>query len=144
MSEATKDKACELLAQSLVAWRLTGSVVRSGDGAILIACNGIDISVVTNAAHYLRGKADREELAAVQKWTDYQADKIKRGLVALEAEPPALDPLPNVGQIALACFLGHRDLRFAGDWRAAHPSLVHWLDRFAAKVPAFAETKVAA
>jgi len=80
----------------------------------------------------------------VKKWTDYQADKIKRGLTALEAEPPSLDPLPNVGQIALACFLGHRDLRFAGDWRAAHPKLVTWLDRFAAKVPAFAETKVAA
>jgi len=30
------------------------------------------------------------------------------------------------------------------DWRAAHPKLVTWLDRFAAKVPAFAETKVAA
>jgi glutathione S-transferase len=80
----------------------------------------------------------------VQKWTDYQADKIKRGLTALEAEPPSLDPIPNVGQLALACFLGHRDLRFAGDWRAAHPKLVTWLDRFAAKVPAFAETKVAA
>ena len=36
--------------------------------------NGIDISVVTNAAHYLRGKADREELAAVQKWTDYAVE----------------------------------------------------------------------
>jgi glutathione S-transferase len=80
----------------------------------------------------------------VKKWTDYQADKIKRGLAALEADPPSLDPLPNVGQLALACFLGHRDLRFAGDWRAAHPKLVAWLDRFAAKVPAFAETKVAA
>ena len=80
----------------------------------------------------------------VKKWTDYQADKIKRGLTALEADPPSLDPLPNVGQIALACFLGHRDLRFAGDWRAAHPKLVAWLDRFAAKVPVFAETKVAA
>ena len=80
----------------------------------------------------------------VKKWTDYQADKIKRGLTALEADSPSLDPLPNVGQLALACFLGHRDLRFAGDWRAAHPKLVAWLDRFAAKVPAFAETKVAA
>jgi len=80
----------------------------------------------------------------VKKWTDYQADKIKRGLTALETDPPSLDPLPDVGQIALACFLGHRDLRFAGDWRAAHPKLVAWLDRFAAKVPAFAETKVAA
>ncbi|HSR75131.1 MAG TPA: amidohydrolase family protein [Xanthobacteraceae bacterium] len=33
--------------------------------------NNIDISVVTNAAHYLRGKHASEELAAVQKWTDY-------------------------------------------------------------------------
>jgi glutathione S-transferase len=80
----------------------------------------------------------------VKKWTDYQADKIRRGLTALEAAPPSIDATPNVGQIGLACFLGHRDLRFAGDWRAAHPRLVVWLDRFAAKVPAFAETKVAA
>ncbi len=80
----------------------------------------------------------------VKKWTDYQADKIRRGFDALEADPPSLDPIPNVGQIALACFLGHRDFRFAGDWRAAHPKLVAWLDRFAAKVPAFAATKVAA
>jgi aminocarboxymuconate-semialdehyde decarboxylase len=35
--------------------------------------NGIDVSVVTNAAHYLRGKSSSEELAAVQKWTDYAA-----------------------------------------------------------------------
>src|SRR4029079_15405504 len=80
----------------------------------------------------------------VQKWIDYQADKIKRGLTALEAEPPSLEATPNVGQIALACFLGHRDLRFSGDWRAGHPKLVTWLDRFAAQVPAFAATKVAA
>jgi glutathione S-transferase len=80
----------------------------------------------------------------VKKWTDYQADKIRRGLAVLEAAPPALDPLPNVGQIALACFLGHRDLRFGGDWRAGNPNLVAWLDRFMAKVPAFEQTKVAA
>lgn len=35
---------------------------------------GIDISVVTNAAHYLRGKSDEEELPAIQKWTDYAAE----------------------------------------------------------------------
>ena len=69
---------------------------------------------------------------------------LRVGQRLVEAEPPALDKIPNVGQIAVACFLGHRDLRFAGDWRAAHPKLVTWLDRFAAKVPAFAETKVAA
>jgi len=80
----------------------------------------------------------------VKKWLDYQNGKIARALDALEAAPPALDSIPNVGQIAVACFLGHRDLRFAGDWRAAHPKLVAWLDRFAERVPAFAATKVAA
>ncbi len=80
----------------------------------------------------------------VKTWTDYQADKIRRGFDELEADLPWLDPLPNVGQIALACFLGHRDFRFAGDWRAAHPKLVTWLDRFAAKVPAFETTKATA
>lgn len=77
----------------------------------------------------------------VQKWVDYQSDKIKRGLAAVEAAPPTLDPMPNVGQIALACFLGHRDLRFPGSWRAGHPRLASWLDRFAAQVPAFEATR---
>lgn len=80
----------------------------------------------------------------VQKWVEYQADKIKRGLAVIEADPPGLDATPNVGQIALACFLGHRDLRFPGTWRKDHAKLAIWLDRFAAQVPAFAETKIAA
>ncbi|HUC51727.1 MAG TPA: glutathione S-transferase family protein [Xanthobacteraceae bacterium] len=82
----------------------------------------------------------------VQKWVDHQTGKVARGLAALEAVPPALgaDVLPNVGQIALACALGYGDLRFAGKWRADHPHLVAWLDQFAARVPAYAATKVAA
>jgi hypothetical protein len=32
---------------------------------------GIDISVVSNAAHYMRGKAEKDELAAIQRWNDY-------------------------------------------------------------------------
>lgn len=78
-----------------------------------------------------------------QPWLDYQAGKVARALAALEAEPQPLDPVPHVGQIALACALGYQDLRFKGDWRAAHPRLVAWLDRFAAQVPAFAQTRVA-
>jgi len=31
-----RDLACELLAQSLVAWRVAGSVERAGDGALVI------------------------------------------------------------------------------------------------------------
>ena len=45
MSATSKDRACELLAQSLVAWRLGGSVRRTDDGTIRISCNAIDISV---------------------------------------------------------------------------------------------------
>jgi glutathione S-transferase len=80
----------------------------------------------------------------VQSWIDRQADKVARGLAALEAAPPALTPVPDVGQIALACVLGYRDLRFAGTWREGHPRLLAWHDKFAAQVPAFAATKIAA
>jgi glutathione S-transferase len=86
----------------------------------------------------------RKENQRVQAWVDRQADKVKRTLDSLEATPPPLDALPNVGQIALACLLGYCDLRFAGDWRETHPKLVTWLDKFAEQVSAFAETKVAA
>jgi len=81
---------------------------------------------------------------AVQSWLDRQAEKVARGLAVLEASPPPLDPTPDVGQIALACVLGYRDLRFGGDWRKDHPRLLAWHDKFAAQVPAFAATKVAA
>jgi glutathione S-transferase len=77
----------------------------------------------------------------VQKWIDMQASKSARGLAALEAAPPGLDALPNVGQITLACALGYRDFRFEGTWRKDHPRLVAWLDAFAKRVPAFEATK---
>ncbi len=80
----------------------------------------------------------------VQAWVDRQADKVARGLNALEAAPPKLDPTPHVGQIALACVLGYRDLRFGGTWRKDYPRLLAWHDKFAAQVPAFAATKVEA
>ena len=80
----------------------------------------------------------------VQAWVDRQQDKVKRALDALEASPPPLDPVPHVGQIALACALGYGDLRFGGAWRKDHPKLVAWHDAFAARIPAFAATKAAA
>lgn len=78
------------------------------------------------------------------KWIAYQSEKVTRALNVLEANPPALTPLPDVGQITLACVLGYRDLRFQGTWRKDYPRLVEWHDRFAAQVPAFNETKVVA
>ena len=77
-------------------------------------------------------------------WIAHQTSKIERSLAMLEAEPPEIGATPNVGAIALACALGYLDLRFSGAWRDAHPRLVAWLDAFAAKVPAFARTKVEA
>lgn len=77
----------------------------------------------------------------VASWMERQAGKAARGLAALEASPLALDPLPHVGQIALACALGYRDLRFDPSWRKDHPRLHVWHDAFAAQVPAFAATK---
>jgi glutathione S-transferase len=74
------------------------------------------------------------------KWIEHQAGKVERTLAALEAAPPALSPMPDVGQIALACALGYRDFRFGDAWRRDRPRLVAWLDRFAARVPAFAAT----
>jgi glutathione S-transferase len=78
------------------------------------------------------------------KWLEHQAGKITRALAVLEAAPPALDAVPNVGQIALACALGYRDLRFDGTWRKDHPRLAAWLEDFSTRVPVFAATKVVA
>jgi glutathione S-transferase len=101
-------------------------------------CDGIlDASILQVYEARYRPEAIRH-----QPWLDYQAGKVTRALAALESEPQALDPLPHVGQITLACTLGYQDLRFAGTWRASHPKLVAWLDRFAAQVPAFEETQV--
>ena len=100
-------------------------------------CDGIlDASILTIYETRWR-KADMHE----PKWLEHQAGKVTRGLAALEAAPPPLDAIPNVGQITLACVLGYRDFRFNGSWRGDHPRLVAWLDQFAAHVPAYAATK---
>lgn len=78
------------------------------------------------------------------KWLAHQAGKVSRALAAFEVEPGVLDAIPDVGQIALACALGYLDLRFSGLWRQDHPKLVAWLDAFAAAVPSFEATRVAA
>jgi glutathione S-transferase len=81
---------------------------------------------------------------AVEKWLDHQRGKVQRAFDVLEAAPPKLDAVPNVGQITLACALGYGDLRFEGKWRERHSRLVKWLDEFAARVPAFEKTRVIA
>ena len=76
-----------------------------------------------------------------QKWLDLQQGKIDRSLAALDASPPAVDALPNVGQISLACALGYREFRFPGALKKSCPRLTGWLETFAARVPSFEATK---
>ena len=74
------------------------------------------------------------------RWVEHHAGKVERALALLKTAPPPLAPMIHVGAIAIACALGYLDFRFSGQWRTAHPRLVRWLDEFAARVPAFAET----
>jgi glutathione S-transferase len=106
-------------------------------------CDGIlDASILTVYEGRWRPSEKHEA-----KWLDHQAGKVERALAVLESAPPQLNArptLPHVGQIALACVLGYRDLRFGGLWRGDHPRLVAWLDDFAARVPAYAATAMKA
>ena len=86
-------------------------------------------------------KRFRPEEHWVAKWMDYQAEKVTRAMDVLEAAPPVLPAIPDIGHIGLACALGDLALGFGGKWRAKCPKLVVWLDKFAAKVPAFEKTK---
>lgn len=86
-------------------------------------------------------KRFRPEDKHVQGWIDRQQSKIDRALDQLEPAPPAWGGSPDYGHVTLAAALGYLDFRHEGKWRARHPKLVAWLDRFAAAVPAFAATR---
>lgn len=97
------------------------------------------------------GVADAALLAVYEKrmrpenmwhapWIEKQLAHIAKALDAMAADPPALTTAPNIGDIALATSLGYLDFRLDGQWRNGRPELVTWLDDFAAKVPAFAQT----
>jgi glutathione S-transferase len=82
----------------------------------------------------------RPENMVVQSWLDRQWGKINSALGDLEKAPPAWNGSPDYGHITLACALGYLDFRHGGTWRASHPNLVAWLDRFSSAVPAFKAT----
>jgi hypothetical protein len=74
-------------------------------------------------------------------WQQRQQGKVDRALDQLEANPPAWGASPDYGHLTLASALGYLDFRHEGKWRAGHPKLVAWLDRFAKAVPAFEATR---
>lgn len=103
-------------------------------------CDGILDALLLQVYEGRYRPAEKHEV----KWTDMQAGKVKRGFDVLEAAPPALAAMPDVGAITLACALGYGDLRFGGTWRKEYPKLLQWHDAFAAKVPSFEKTRVTA
>jgi glutathione S-transferase len=82
----------------------------------------------------------RPDLEPYGPWIDYQLGKIQRGIAALAANPPAIEPV-TVAAIGAACALGYLDFRKQYDWRPGNPGLVEWLDNFAAAVPAYDKTR---
>jgi glutathione S-transferase len=101
-------------------------------------CDGIlDASILTVYEGRWRAPEHHE-----RKWLEHQAGKVTRALGVLNDAPPKHGGLPHVGQIALACALGYRDLRFSTAWRADYPRLAAWLEDFAARVPSFAATAI--
>ena len=83
----------------------------------------------------------RPEDKLFQGWIDRQTGKVERAVAQAAKDLPALTATPTYGQITMACALGYLDLRAGGAWRESSPSLVPWLDAFAAAVPSFETTK---
>jgi len=87
------DLACELLAQSLVAWHVAGSVERAGDGALVIGGNRKDIRI------------DRTPPHSMFRWT-VTVDGRKRAAISLVAVlrqvREALDPGYAANRVRIA------------------------------------------
>lgn len=79
----------------------------------------------------------RDEGARSERWLAHHAEKVARGLAALEAAD--LSGETHIGHITVACALGYLDLRFGPSWRESHPRLAAWLAVFA-EDPAFQKT----
>ncbi len=81
----------------------------------------------------------RPEDKYVETYVARQREKIIRGLKGAEATTPNYrsGPMPDVGEIGLACVLDYLDFRQQLNWRDHSPGLADWLDDFAAVVPGY-------
>jgi hypothetical protein len=101
VSRVSADMLRELLTQSLIAWRLTGSVECTPDGAVLLACNEVDIRIERAAPElpfrWMVTIAGRRRVAislpAVLRQAREALDPgYERGRVRVAVEPPEHDP----------------------------------------------------
>jgi glutathione S-transferase len=81
----------------------------------------------------------RSDQEGYKPWLDMQREKVRRGLVELEAKPPS-PSLVTVGTIGLAIALEYIDFRGQFLWRDDFPNLLRWLGEFSDAVPVFKET----
>ncbi len=75
-----------------------------------------------------------------ERWLAHQRGKITRALAAFENNPPDAGKTDLVA-IALSCALGYLDWRRPVEWRGPHPRLAAWFAEFAAREPAFENTR---
>ena len=67
-------------------------------------------------------------------WDERQKTKIVRGLARLEEEINELDGPVDIAQITTSCLLGFLDRRRDDDdWRAGHPALAAWQEKFSTR-----------
>lgn len=73
--------------------------------------------------------AARPEAMQWSQWIDGQSHKVFTAIEWFEKNLPTSTDLMQLDSIALACFLGYLDFRFADQgWRAIAPQLANWFD----------------
>ena len=92
----------------------------------------------TLLAHVYERRFRPEEMWQ-QSWLDLQWSKSKRGLDALNANPPKLPKKITAGHIAVRALLAYASLRFEGKWERGRSKLVRWAKRFDDKFPELTE-----
>lgn len=86
-----------------------------------------------------RRVSERQEPSVIRK----QEGKVAAALSFAEQRIPdgefLVGDVLTVADIAMAAALGYVDLRYAHDWRSAHPRLARWFEAFGRR-PSFLET----
>ena len=119
-------------------------------GGRLIPAAGIDRYACLTAAAKMDGIIDaallmvyegrfRPAKMRVDKFVDWQRDKIIRALQSIEPAPYAGGAVPDVADIGLACALDYLDFRKLLSWRDHAPALADWQTGFAASVAGYEE-----
>ena len=120
-------------------------------GGRLIPAAGIDRYACLTAAAKMDGIIDAALLMVyegrfrpaemrVDRFVDWQRDKIIRALQSIEPAPYAGGVVPDVADIGLACALDYLDFRKLLSWRDHAPALADWQTGFAASVAGYEET----